>query len=44
MTSIADNTELDEKIIGKLIFLYEFYEEIDNKTRIRMNAIVNTVF
>ncbi len=41
---LSDSNDLDEKIVNGIVTLYENYDMIESKTRIKVNAIINTVF
>lgn len=41
---LNDNGELDEKIVSGVAGLYGSYDQIEGKTRVRLNAIVSTIY
>lgn len=41
---IVDNADLDELILNGVGNLYEYYDSIDAKTKIKINNIINVIF
>lgn len=41
---LNDNNELDEKIVSGISPLYSNYDQIESKTRIKLNSIVSTIY
>lgn len=41
---LTDSADLDEKIITGVSFLYGHYDNLESKTRIKLNAIINTIY
>lgn len=41
---IADNAELDEHILTGITKLYEHYDSIEPKTKVKVNSIINTIY
>jgi predicted AlkP superfamily pyrophosphatase or phosphodiesterase len=41
---ITDNSDLDESILVGVGTLYEYYDSIDAKTKVKLNYIVNIIY
>ena len=41
---LVDNNDLDEKIVMGIYPIYENYELVESRTRIKMNDIINTIY
>jgi hypothetical protein len=42
--ALIDSKDLDERIIKGVSFLYEFYDSLEAKTRIKLNNIISVVY